>query len=51
MGDGEFAFSILAIFVDFLADDIITEVHAFIADENRRTCNQFSDLMLALAAK
>jgi hypothetical protein len=51
MGDGKFAFGIIAIFVNFFPNDIVTEVHALIADKNRRTGNQFSHLVLALAAK
>jgi hypothetical protein len=51
MGDGEFAFGILTIFVDFLADDIVTEVHALVTDKNRRARDQFSDLVLTFAAK
>jgi hypothetical protein len=51
MGDGEFAFGIFTIFVDFFSNDIVTEVHALIADKNRRPRNQFSYLVLAFAAK
>jgi hypothetical protein len=33
------------------ADDVVAQLDAFIADEHRRTGNQFADLVLALAAE
>ena len=35
----------------FLGDDLVAEVHAFVADENRRAGDQFLYLFLALAAE
>jgi hypothetical protein len=33
------------------ADDVITEFYALIADKDRRTSDQFSNLVLAFSAK
>ena len=35
----------------FLADDVHAEFYAFVADKDRRTCNQLADLMLAFTAE
>ena len=35
----------------FLGNDVIAEFHAFIADINRRTGNEFLDFVLAFSAK
>src|SRR5208282_3580130 len=35
----------------FLGNDVIAELHAFIADINRRTGNQFFDFILTFSAK
>ena len=34
-----------------IADDVVAEVDAFVADEDRGAGNEFLDLMLALAAE
>jgi len=36
---------------DFIADDVIAQVNAFVANEHRRAGNQLLDLVLALAAE
>jgi len=36
---------------NFIANDVVAQFYAFITDENRRTCNEFFDLVLTLAAK
>ena len=51
MGYGQAAVGILPAFVDFLADDVVTQVDAFVADEYGGACNQLSHLVLAFAAK
>ena len=35
----------------FIADDVVTQVYAFIANKDRRTSNQFLNFMLAFTAK
>ena len=45
------AFGILTAFVYFLADDVVAKIHAFVADEYGRPCNQLSNLVLTLAAE
>jgi len=35
----------------FFCNDIVTEINALVANKDRRTRNQFADLMLALTAK
>ena len=51
MGNGQAAFGIFAAFMDLFTNDVVTQVNALIADEDRRTCDQFSYFMLAFAAK
>jgi hypothetical protein len=51
VGDGQLAFSIFATFVNLFTNDVITEVHTLITDENRRARDQFSHLVLAFTAK
>ena len=40
-----------AVFLDFLANDVVTKIDAFIADENGRPGYQLTNFMLALAAE
>ena len=42
---------LLGLFLEFLADDVVAELDAFVADEHRRTGDQFADFVLALAAE
>ncbi len=42
---------LLGFFLEFLANDVVAEFDAFVADEHRRTGDQFADLMLALATE
>src|SRR5699024_8282776 len=39
------------LFLQFLADDVVAELHALVANEHGRTRAQFAYFMLALAAK
>src|SRR5690606_20029927 len=51
-GSGQLLALLLArLVVDFLANDVVAQVHAFVADEHGRTGDQLAHLMLALAAE
>src|SRR5690606_12542821 len=41
----------LRLFLQFLADDVVAQLHAFIADEHARTRDQLAYFMLTLAAE
>src|SRR3546814_8899677 len=41
----------LGLLLELLADDVVAQLHAFIADEHARARNQLAHLMLALPAK
>src|SRR3546814_5487566 len=41
----------LGLLLEFLADDVVAKLHAFIADEHARARNQLAHLVLALPAK
>ena len=38
-------------FLDFFTNNVVAKLNAFIANKNRRSSNEFSDLMLALSTK
>jgi hypothetical protein len=38
-------------FLDFLADDVVTEINTFITNKDRWARNQFADFVLAFATK
>src|SRR3546814_15006948 len=42
---------LLGLLLEFLADDVVAKLHAFIADEHARARNQLAHLVLALPAK
>jgi hypothetical protein len=42
---------VVAVFLDFLANNVIAKVHAFITDEHGRPGYELADLMLAFAAE
>ena len=50
LGQG-FSAGVPGVFLHFLADDVITQIHAFVADKDRGPRNQLADLMLAFATK
>src|SRR5690606_25544736 len=41
----------LGLLLEFLADDVVAQLHAFIADEHARARDQLADLVLALPAE
>jgi hypothetical protein len=51
LGLGELLAGLLRLLLELLADDVVTELDALVADENRRTGNQLTNFMLALAAE
>src|SRR5690606_30986843 len=46
-----FLTTVVAVFLDFLADDVIAQIHALITDEDRRARDQLADFVLALATE
>ena len=50
-GDRQFRPAAVGAFVQFLANDVVAELDAFVADEHGRTRNKLAYLMLALAAE
>jgi hypothetical protein len=51
MGYRQFAFRVLATFVNFFTNDVIAQIDALVTDKNRGAGDQLPDLVLALAAK
>jgi hypothetical protein len=51
LGLGKLVLGGIARILQFLANDVIAKLDTFVADEDRRACNQLADLMLRLAAK
>jgi hypothetical protein len=50
-GAGQAVTAALGVFLDFLPDDVVAKIDAFVADKNGRACNQLADFLLALAAE
>jgi hypothetical protein len=52
-GRGQIALGTVFDFVNrqLVADDFVTQVNAFVTNKDRRACDEFFDLVLALAAK
>ncbi len=48
---GQAAAGRLGLFLEFLADDVVAQLDAFIADEHAGARDQLADLVLALAAE
>ena len=51
LGLGELLAGLLRLLLELLADDVVAELDTLVADENRRTGNQLSDFVLALATE
>src|SRR6187549_3248716 len=51
MRSGQLVAASLALLLELLADDVVAELHALVADENRGSCDELAHLVLALAAE
>src|SRR5690606_3457345 len=51
LGLGQRAAGALRLLLELLADDVVAQLHAFIADEHARARDQLADLVLALPAE